>query len=119
MKRTLILGATPNPTRVAYTAAQHLNKEKHPIALVGIKKGEVAGYKIINDKRILEGIDTITLYIGARHQQEWYDYIVATQPKRIIFNPGTENTELEELARENGIHVERACTLVLLSVGLY
>jgi len=119
MKKTLILGATPNPNRYAYLAARKLNKFGHQIVLVGIKKGEVMEEKIINDKNIQKDIDTITLYIGKRHQEEWYDYILNTQPKRLIFNPGTENPELFDLAKNNNIEPIYACTLVMLSTGEY
>ena len=119
MKTTLILGASTNPNRYAYLAAHDLLKNGYEIVPVGIKKGEVFGHSIINTKAIQDGIDTITLYIGPQHQAEWYDYILKTGPKRIIFNPGTENSELANVAKNQGIEVEMACTLVMLSVGCY
>jgi predicted CoA-binding protein len=70
-------------------------------------------------KPSFENIDTITLYIGPQHQPEWYDYIINLKPKRIIFNPGTENEEFEQLLEKNGIEVQEACTLVMLSIGAY
>jgi hypothetical protein len=123
-KKTLILGATPNPTRYAYLAAEKLTNKKHEIVLVGIKQGEVFGQPIevqtqTNDLTIHTDIDTITLYVGLRNQPEWYNYILKTQPKRIIFNPGTENPELMKMAQEAGIEVEVACTLVMLGSGQY
>jgi uncharacterized protein len=119
MKKTLILGASTNPERYAYLAAQRLQNHGHPIVPVGIKKGVVLGHAIINEKIVQEGIDTITLYIAPTHQIEWYGYILETKPKRIIFNPGTENLELQQLATENGIETLDACTLVMLSIGQY
>lgn len=119
MKNTLILGATTNPSRYAYLAAERLAEYGHPIFPVGIKKGQVLGKEIVNDKTIPKGIDTITFYIGPRHQTEWYDYIVKAKPKRLIFNPGTENPELMQLAKEHGIEPILACTLVMLSTGQY
>ena len=119
MKNTLILGATTNPTRYAYLAAERLTGYGHDIFPVGIKKGEVFGKNIENNKNTMAGIDTITLYIGPRHQTEWYDYIVKTKPKRLIFNPGTENMELAQMAKDNGIEPVFACTLVMLSTGQY
>lgn len=123
-KKTLILGATPNPTRYAYLAAERLTNKNHEIVPVGIKKGEVFGqeieYKSENqDLTIHTDIDTITLYVGVQNQPEWYNYILQTKPKRIIFNPGTENLELMKKAKENGIEVEVACTLVLLGSNQY
>ena len=119
-KRTLVLGATPNTSRVAYAAMGRLQNAGHGFVPVGIKRGEVFGKTIINDKGTQVGeIDTITLYIGARHQPEWYDYILNLKPKRIIFNPGTENPELKAKAQEQGIETLNSCTLVMLSMGNY
>ncbi len=118
-KKTLILGATPNPERYAYLAANRLVNHGHPIINVGIKAGEVAGVPIEQPEIIHPDIDTLTLYIGPANQAAYYDYILKTKPKRIIFNPGTENPELESLAKENGIETTEACTLVMLSTGQY
>lgn len=118
-KKTLILGATPNPSRYAYTAAHKLVANGHPIVNVGIKSGEVADVKIEKPDQIHQDIDTITLYIGPQNQPDLYDYILNTNPKRIIFNPGTENNELKQLAESKGIQTEEACTLVLLSINKY
>src|ERR1700748_1055368 len=118
-KKTLILGATPNPGRYANIAANRLGKSGHSIVNVGLKTGEVAGVAIEQPEFIHTDIDTITLYVGPQNQPPLYDYIINTHPKRIIFNPGTENTELRSLATEKGIETEYACTLVLLSIGEY
>lgn len=120
-KKTAIIGATPNPSRYAYTAAHMLTEHGHPIVPIGIKSGTVAGQEILDlrEKPTLTDIDTVTLYIGPRHQPEWYDYIVRLNPQRIIFNPGTENTELSEKAQALGIEPVIACTLVMLRTGAY
>jgi predicted CoA-binding protein len=119
MKKTVILGATDDPTRYAYKAANMLRRYGHPIVNVGKKEGEVAGEKIHVDQPMEENVDTVTLYVGTRNQKPLYDYIMKLNPKRIIFNPGTENPELEEMAEEKGIEVVDGCTLVMLSVGAY
>lgn len=119
MKKTLILGASPNPSRYANLAAHRLVAHGHPIINVGIKQGEVAGVPIEKPEQIHTDLDTITLYLGLQNQPEYYDYIIKSKPKRLIFNPGTENPELEELAEANGIETTEACTLVLLSTGQY
>ena len=119
MKKTMIIGATNNPGRYASLAAHRLTAHGHDIVNVGIKTGEVAGVPIERAGAIHPDIDTITLYVGPQHQNEYFDYIIKTKPKRIIFNPGTENEELENLAEENGIETMDACTLVLLSTGQY
>ena len=118
-KKTLILGATPDSSRYAYLAANRLVRTGHPIVNVGIKKGDVAGVPIEPAHEIHTDIDTITLYVGPQNQPPLYDYIINTKPKRIIFNPGTENAELRRRAHEAGIATDYACTLVLLSIGQY
>lgn len=117
MKKTLVIGATPDPSRYAYLAANKLVRYGHEIVNVGIKKGEVAGVPIEPPVAIHNDIDTVTLYVGTRNQPPLYDYILNTKPKRIIFNPGTENAELEAMARQRGIEIVEGCTLVMLSTG--
>jgi predicted CoA-binding protein len=119
MKNTLILGATTNKERYAYLAAELLTKYHHPIVPVGIKSGVIFGREIINTKVIQPNIDTITLYIGPHNQPEWYEYILATKPQRVIFNPGTENPELEHILEQHNIPYIEACTLVLLHTNQY
>jgi len=118
-KKTLVLGATTTSYRTAYTAVHRLKTQGHEVVNVGIREGEVAGIPIQTTPPKLKDIDTITLYISPRHQFEWYDYILETGPKRLIFNPGTENPELAKLAQAQNIEVEFACTLVMLSIGVY
>jgi len=115
----LVLGATPNEGRYANLAANRLVRSGHSIVNVGIRTGEVAGVPIEKPETIHNDIDTVTLYVGPQHQEELYDYILKTHPKRIIFNPGTENSELRRMANEQGIETEYTCTLVLLSIGQY
>lgn len=117
--KTLILGATTNPARYAYLAAHRLSAAGHEIVNIGIKKGEVAGVPIMLPQEPLQDIHTVTLYIGPKLQVQYYEYLIKTKPKRIIFNPGTENQELVSLAEANGIDPVYACTLVLLSTGQY
>ncbi|RZK49848.1 MAG: CoA-binding protein [Pedobacter sp.] len=119
MKKTLIVGASPDPSRYAYKAAHMLTQFGHPIVNVGIKKGEVAGVGIEKPEKIHPDIDTITLYIGPDLQESYKDYILETRPNRVIFNPGTENRALQQFLKENHIAYDEACTLVLLSTGQY
>ncbi|MBW4890900.1 CoA-binding protein [Mucilaginibacter sp. HMF5004] len=118
-KKTLVLGATPNPGRYAYLASNRLANNGHTIINVGLKTGVVAGVIIEKPEVIHSDIDTITLYVGPQNQLPLYNYILQTHPKRIIFNPGAENPELEALAIEQGIQTLEACTLVLLATGQY
>lgn len=121
MKKTVIIGATTDRSRYAYLAASMLTQYRHEIVPIGIKKGEVFGNEIldIHNKPEIKDVDTITLYIGPQRQPEWYDYLISLKPKRIIFNPGTENEELEKLAEKNNIEVIYGCTLVMLRSHQY
>jgi len=117
--KTLVLGASPNPARYAYKAVISLMHSGHEAIPLGVKKGDINGLTIQNGFPPLHDIDTVTLYINPLIQKDWYDYILNLHPKRIIFNPGTENPELEKLAHNNGIQTVVACTLVMLSTGEY
>ena len=119
MKKTVVLGASDNPSRFAYLAANKLKRFGHPVVPVGIRKGQVAGEEIITDKKPIADVDTVTLYVGTNNLPSWYDYILSLKPKRIIFNPGTENNELESKARAADIETVYGCTLVMLSAGEY
>jgi predicted CoA-binding protein len=118
-KKTLIIGASANPARYSYLAVQRLRNHDHPVIAIGKKNAEVADVKIGTDKLPISDIDTVTLYINPDRQKEYYDYILSLKPKRIIFNPGAENNELESLARSHDIPVLEACTLVLLATNQY
>ena len=119
MKKTLVIGASPNPQRYAHKATIKLKAYGHEVIPLGIKDGVINGIKIIKGFPEIEHVDTITLYIGPKNQPPYYDYILGINPKRIIFNPGTENKELFEMAQTNGIEVVEGCTLVMLSFGEY
>ena len=116
MKRTVIIGSNPKTNNYAFLAANRLQDHGHEFIPVGISEGQVLGKSIMNIHEI-EEVDTVTLYINPQRQTEWYDYILSLKPKRIIFNPGTENQELKKKAEAQGIICEEACTLVMLSVG--
>jgi len=120
-KKTVIIGATTNPSRYAFLAAGMLTEYKHDIVPIGIKKGEVYGQQILSiyEHPAVKDVDTVTLYIGPHHQPEHYDYIMSLNPKRVIFNPGTENQEFENELEKKGVEAIEACTLVLLRSGQY
>ncbi len=118
-KKTLVLGASDNPNRYSYLALQRLQAAGHPVVGIGRKEGQVGAVEITKEKVSATDIDTVTLYLNPQHQQEYYDYILSLHPERIIFNPGTENNELAEKAREQGIETLHACTLVMLSTNQY
>lgn len=118
-KKTLVMGASDNPSRYSYLALKKLRSQGHPVEAIGKKAVQVADVSVKTEKEPLEDIDTVTLYLSPANQQQYYDYIVGLKPRRIIFNPGAENEELANLAKKNGIYPQEACTLVLLSTGQY
>ncbi len=119
VKLTLVLGASTNHGRYSFLAAKSLLQHGHPVILVGRSEGEIDGNKIHKSIPDDVKVDTVTLYLSPDNQKQYYHHIINLKPKRIIFNPGAENQEFEELAAENGIETEEACTLVLLSIGKY
>jgi predicted CoA-binding protein len=118
---TIVLGASDNPSRASNTAASMLERAGVPWIPIGIKNATIYGKTIlpIQTQPHIDHIDTITLYLGPSNQKDYYEYILSLKPRRIIFNPGTENPELAQKAKENNIESEFACTLVLLSTGQY
>ena len=119
MKKTLVLGASLNPNRYSYLAINRLVNHGHNVEAIGLKKGKVGGVGISVEKEDFKNIDTITLYLNPKRQVEYYDYILSLRPKRVIFNPGTENPELYKILDKNNIKSEVACTLVLLGTNQY
>ncbi|WP_091203648.1 CoA-binding protein [Flavobacterium xueshanense] len=118
-KKTLVLGATTKPERYAFKAVNMLIEKGHSVLALGQNAGEVAGVKIQTKAIPLKNIDTVTLYLNPTRQRDYYNYIVEAKPKRVIFNPGTENPEFYQLLKLNDIKVEVACTLVLLATNQY
>jgi uncharacterized protein len=117
--RTLVLGASENPNRYSNLCIQRLRQHNHEVLAVGLKDGVAHGVKIQKKHEVFTDVDTITLYVNPIRQRDLYDYILSIKPRRIIFNPGTENPELEQMAEEKGIETIEACTLVMLSIGNY
>ncbi|MCV9931298.1 CoA-binding protein [Flavobacterium sp. LS1R47] len=118
-KKTVVLGATTKPDRYAFLAINKLVEKGHTVLAIGQNAGEVAGVKIYTKAIPLKNIDTITLYLNPSRQRDYYNYIVEAKPKRVIFNPGTENPELYQLLELNNIKAQVACTLVLLTTNQY
>lgn len=118
-KKTVVLGASTKPERYAFKAITMLVEKGHSVMAIGQNRGEVAGVSIYTKNIPLKNIDTITLYLNPLRQREYYNYIIETKPKRVVFNPGTENPEFYQLLNANGIKVEAACTLVLLATNQY
>ena len=118
-KKTLVLGATTKPDRYAFRAINMLIEKGHSVLAVGQNAGEVAGVKIHTKTIPVKNIDTVTLYLNPIRQRDYYNYIIEAQPKRVVFNPGTENPEFYQLLELNNIKAEVACTLVLLATNQY
>lgn len=118
-KKTLVIGASENPQRYSFLAVNKLLANNHLVAAIGKKAGRIKDVEIQTGTPVIEQIDTVTLYLNPANQVPYYDYIMSLKPKRIIFNPGTENPALEALAEKNGIRTMEACTLVMLSTGQF
>lgn len=117
--KTLVLGASENPSRYSNMAILKLRNYKHNVVAIGRQAGKVNDVEIGTQPVKTDDIDTVTLYLNPDHQKPYYDYIVSLKPRRIIFNPGTENDELESIAAKAGIDTLEACTLVMLGTGQY
>ena len=115
-QKVLVVGASENPLRYSNKAIIKLNENGYKVFAFGNRPGEVMGTEIVTEFPNTE-MDTLTLYLGSKNQKQYYSNILNSNPKRIIFNPGAENEELSIMARQKGIKVMNACTLVMLSIG--
>ena len=118
-KITLVLGASVNTERYSNKAIRKLRANKIEVFAIGAKKGTVLDVSIDVEKVTFKNVETVTLYLNPTRQKEYYEYIIRLKPRRVIFNPGTENMEFMELLKKNNIETEVACTLVLLSINQY
>lgn len=118
-KKTLVIGASEKPERYSNKAIKALLTHEHPVHAIAPRSGEVENVRFETEKINFQDVDTVTLYVGPRIQKEYYDYIIGLKPKRVIFNPGTENAEFYTKLKAQNIKAEEACTLVLLSIGAY
>jgi len=118
-KKTLVIGASEKPERYSNKAIKMLRMNGHPVVAIAPRPGRVDDVSFDTGRKNYEDIDTVTLYVGPRNQPEFYDYVIALNPKRVIFNPGTGNDEFAVKLSDAGIHYEEACTLILLTIGNY
>ncbi len=114
-KKTVVIGASTNESRYSFKAVKLLLKYAHTVVPLGIKEGTIKGYKIIIGKPKIENVHTITMYVGSKRQNDYYDYIISLKPKRVIFNPGTENPEFYNLLKKENIEIVQNCTLIMLN----
>ena len=117
--KTLVIGASTNKERYSYKAINNLIAKSHQVVAIGATKGMVLDVPIETEKLDFHAIDTVTLYLNPKVQEEYYDYILSLKPRRVIFNPGTENEEFEQILKANNIAFEESCTLVLLATNQY
>ena len=118
-KNTLVVGASLKPSRYSNQAVSRLAENGHTVYAVGLREGVISGISISKTWPARKEIDTVTLYLNPKHQEDYYQGILELNPKRVIFNPGTENPEFQTQLTQAGIEVEIACTLVMLSIGNY
>lgn len=132
LKKTLVIGASLNPERYSNIVINRLVNSNIEVVAIGLREGIVAGIDIVKSNELTSNLlkfkkihtvtlylHTVTLYLNAKRQQDYYDYIISLKPKRVIFNPGTENETFYELLKSNNIDFEIACTLVLLQMKIY
>lgn len=117
--KTLVIGASENPSRYAYSAIQALLQKGHSLIALGKQKGQVNSVEIKTEMPTTTKVDTVTLYINPQLQKKYEDFLIDLNPRRVIFNPGTENSDLQNRLENAGIETLNACTLVLLSTNQY
>ncbi len=118
-KKTLVLGVSLKEARYSNKVIHKLIADNHEVRAIGFKEGSVANINVSIEKKMFKNIDTVSLYLSPVNQVSFYSYVVALNPERVIFNPGTENEEFQKILEKNGIKNETACTLVLLSTKQY
>lgn len=118
-KKTLVFGASLNPNRYAHRAVKKLLDAGEIVVAIGGRAGTIRDTEVLTGHPSLDGIDTITLYMGAQRLQDHEDYLLSLKPRRIIFNPGAENRPFAYKARAAGAETIEACTLVMLTTGEY
>jgi predicted CoA-binding protein len=116
MKLTIVLGASANPARYSFRAVERLTEYGYQVIAIGRREGSIGEIPIMTGMPEIENVHTISLYLSSDNQVQYYDFILRLCPRRIIFNPGTENRQLAEICREQGIEVVENCTLVMLSL---
>ncbi|MBI5540655.1 MAG: CoA-binding protein [Bacteroidia bacterium] len=118
-RKTLVLGASTNPDRYSYKAVEKLVRYGYNVVAIGVREGSIGKIKITTEKILVSDIDTVAMYLSPARQEEYMDYVISLKPRRIIFNPGTENAIFAKKAKENGIKTYKSCVLVMLSLNKY
>ena len=118
-KKTLVIGASAQTNQYSNIAIHRLAAFGHPVLALGLRQAMVGTVLIETVPGNWKPVDTVTLYLNPERQRAYYSYLLDLLPNRIIFNPGTENRELEKMMEDAGVVTLRACTLVMLSTGQY
>lgn len=118
-KKTLVIGASDKPYRYSNLALKSLKKNDHQAVGIGRKEFKIEGFQVYDKQTLLKSIDTVTVYLNPRNQEEYISYILELNPNRVIFNPGAENKDFQHLLERNNIKCLNACTLILLQTGQY
>jgi len=117
--KTLVLGASVKEERYSNQAIRMLREYKHEVVAHGLRAGQVLDVLIETELVEYDDIDTVTLYLNPTRQEEFYTYIIQLHPRRVIFNPGTENPTFYTVLKKHKIAYEEACTLVLLRTNQF
>ena len=119
LSKMLVLGAAENPDRYSCKAVKSLDRNGYEVVAVGFRSGFIKDIEILAGMPEISDVDTVLLYIGTKKQQEYYDYLVSLNPRRVIFNPGAENPELQDILKEKGIDVVKDCALIMINTGTF
>jgi len=118
-KKTLVLGASLKEERYSHKAVKRLTKHGHEVIALGRTPGKIGEIAIQTKQEDFKDIDTVTVYLSEKNQDGLFEYFKRIEPKRVIFNPGAENSILCNQLNKRGIECLNACTLVMLSVDNY
>lgn len=119
MSVVVVLGASDNPERYSYKAVRKLTFHKHQVVAIGRRKGLIGDVPIITNQPAIEDVHTVLIYLAPYHQGEIFDYVISLRPTRVVFNPGTESPEFEEILESYNINVVHDCSLVMMAMGRF
>jgi predicted CoA-binding protein len=119
MSLIVVLGASPNPDRYSHKAVKRLVRNNFKVIAIGKRQGMIENIPIIITQPALSDVHTVVIYLAPYHQGEIFDYVLSLNPKRVIFNPGTESPEFDEFLESYNIRIVHDCTLVMLATGRF
>jgi hypothetical protein len=119
MIHVVVLGASPDPGRYSYRAVRQLVKRNYEVVAIGKKKGLIGDILIETGQPPIQDVHTILIYLSPHHQGEIFDYVLSLRPKRVIFNPGTESPEFEEILISHNVEVVHDCSLVMMAMDRF